>query len=58
MPPELHHALGLMYVRIRNMDAALSQLEKAYHLDKNNARYGYVYAIALDHAGEKSVAIE
>jgi tetratricopeptide (TPR) repeat protein len=46
----LHHALGLWYVRQKQKAKALPELKKAVMLDSNDARFAYVYAVAL---GEK-----
>ncbi|WP_415408043.1 multiheme c-type cytochrome [Sulfurovum sp. CS9] len=46
----LHHALGLWYVRNKESEKAIVELKKAAQLDEGNARFSYVYAIAI---GEK-----
>lgn len=46
----LHHALGLWYVRNKEADKATLWLKKAVELDKDNARFSYVYAVSI---GEK-----
>jgi Flp pilus assembly protein TadD len=51
------HALGLLYVRNKQMKKALQTLKEAYLLQKNNARYGYVYAVALNSNGHTDQAI-
>jgi len=43
----LHHALGLWYVRNKMSDKALDELKKALEFSPENARFAYVYAIAL-----------
>jgi tetratricopeptide (TPR) repeat protein len=43
----LHHALGLWYVRNKEPDKAIVELEKATKLAENNARFAYVYAVAI-----------
>ena len=53
----LHHSLGLAYVRQQRLDAALDSLEKAASLTPDNARYTYVYAVALNTANQKSHAL-
>jgi Flp pilus assembly protein TadD len=53
----LHHALGLALVRRRQMPEAVEELEKAAALSRDNARYGYVYAVALDSVGKTEKAI-
>ena len=52
-----HHALGLLFIRERNMDSALSSLLKATQVEPSNTRYQYVYAVALDSIGESEKAI-
>ena len=47
----LYHAKGLWYINNKQKDKALELLKKAVTLDENNARFSYVYAVAL---GEKS----
>lgn len=53
----LHHALGLAMVRLKRLDEALPELRRATELDRNNARYAYVYGVALHSAGRKAEAI-
>ena len=53
----LHHALGLTLVRLKQSDEALDELRKATELDSGQARYVYVYAVALHSAGRSSEAI-
>jgi predicted CXXCH cytochrome family protein len=55
----LHHALGLTLVRRQRADEALGELRRAAELDPGQARYAYVYAIALHSAarGDDSLAI-
>ena len=43
----LHHALGLWYVRHHENGKALEELKRAAGLEKDNAQYQYVYAVAL-----------
>ena len=52
-----HHALGLLLVRQRRVDEAMPELAAAARLAPDNARYGYVYAVALDGAGQRARAI-
>ena len=47
----LHHALGLWYVRNKENVKAISELKKSVELDKDNARFSYVYAVSV---GEKN----
>ena len=53
----LHHALGLALVRQKRMDTALAELEQATLLDPENARFSYVYAVALHSSGKSDAAI-
>jgi Tfp pilus assembly protein PilF len=53
----LHHALGLALVRLKHTDAALGELERATILAPDNARFAYVYAVALHSAGKSKEAI-
>jgi Tfp pilus assembly protein PilF len=53
----LHHALGLALVRNKQSERALRELSRAAGLDSDNARFAYVYAIALHSAGETAKAI-
>jgi predicted CXXCH cytochrome family protein len=54
---DLHHALGLLLVRKGDKTAALSELAKANKLAPNDARYAYVYAIALNSSGKQHKAL-
>ncbi len=56
--PDLHHALGLFYVRNRQMDKALHELKTAWDLQNDNVRFGYVYAVALEGNGKTKSAIK
>jgi predicted CXXCH cytochrome family protein len=53
----LHHALGLALVRLQRMDEALAELKRAAMLDPGDARFAYVYAVALHSAGDAQAAI-
>jgi predicted CXXCH cytochrome family protein len=53
----LHHSLGLLKVRQKDMNAALSSLKKAAELAPDNARFTYVYAVGLDSVGRTEEAI-
>ena len=46
-------------MRERRYDEALTELERAYDLEPGNARYAYVYAVALNSLGlvDEAVAI-
>lgn len=53
----LHHALGLTLVRMKRSDAALAELAEAAKLDTTNARFAYVYGVALNSFGRSAAAI-
>ena len=53
----LHHALGLAQARRKDEAGALASLERAATLDPGNARYAYVYAVALSSFGRTSDAL-
>ena len=53
----LHYALGLSLVRQKRSDAALEELHRAAMLDPGQARYAYVYAVALHSAGRGEDAL-
>ena len=52
-----HHALGLLLVRMRRLDEAMAELRQAAELAPDNARYAYVYAVALNTAGQSAEAL-
>ena len=54
--PGLHHALGLTLVRLKQLDEALLELRRAAELDPDEARYIYVYAVALHSVGRGAEA--
>lgn len=45
---DLHHALGLSYIRQNQIELALKELQIAAAFSTDNLRYQYVYAIALN----------
>jgi predicted CXXCH cytochrome family protein len=53
----LHHALGLAQARRKDQEAALKSLARAAQLAPGNARYAYVYAVALNSYGQPREAI-
>ena len=55
--PSLQHALGLVMVREKHYARALGLLSRATQLNPADARYAYVYAIALNDAGQTKAAI-
>jgi len=54
---DLHHGLGLLLVRNANKEKALKEFAEAAKLAPDNARYAYVYAIALHSAGKSTQAV-
>jgi len=48
----LHHSLGLLQVRAKNMKAALASLKQAARLAPDDANYSYVYVVALHSSGQ------
>ncbi|MDD1617494.1 MAG: hypothetical protein CG439_2614, partial [Methylococcaceae bacterium NSP1-2] len=54
---DLHHALGLLLVRKSDKTTALKEFAKATKLAPNDARYAYVYAIALNSLGKQRQAL-
>ena len=55
---DVHHALGLLLVRQRKTDKAVQELEAATRLAPQNARYIYVYAVALNSTGRADEALK
>lgn len=54
----LHHALGLTLARRNRLAEAVSHLEKSVALAVDNARYTYVYGVALHSTGEAERAMD
>ena len=54
----LHHARGLALVRLRQTNAAVQELARAAVLAPDEARFAYVYAVALHSTGRQREAIE
>ena len=54
---DVRHSLGLFLVRQRDCSAALELLRQASELAPGNARYAYVYAIALNSTGARVDAV-
>ena len=52
-----HRTLGLTLVRLKRLDEALGELRRAADLAPDQARYAYVYAVALHSAGRGSEAM-
>jgi predicted CXXCH cytochrome family protein len=53
----LHHALGLALTRLKRPQEAIDEFWIAADLEPTRARYGYVYAVALNSAGRGPEAI-
>jgi Flp pilus assembly protein TadD len=53
----LRHALGLTLVRQKRIPQAMDQLARAVALDPANARFGYVYGVALQSTGRGGEAL-
>jgi len=53
----LHHAMGLSYVRTREAENAVRELEIAVQLDPNQSRYAWVLATAQDAYVSRDIAI-
>ncbi|MDE2652358.1 MAG: tetratricopeptide repeat protein [Gemmatimonadota bacterium] len=53
---DAHHALGLLLVRSRRPDEAIPLLQRAAELEGQGTRYAYVYAVALQSAGDTATA--
>lgn len=54
---ELQHSLGLSLIRSQDGQGALAHLEKAAELAPENARFSYVYAVALNSSGRSEEAV-
>jgi predicted CXXCH cytochrome family protein len=53
----LHHSLGLLLVRKKDMPAAIAELKKAAELAPDDPHFAYVYAVALDGTGKRQEAL-
>src|SRR5262249_7992196 len=53
----LHHSLGLLLVRQKDMPAALAELQKAAELAPDDLHFAYVYAVALNGTGKPREAL-
>jgi Flp pilus assembly protein TadD len=51
------HALGLLLVREKKLDEAVTWLKRAAERAPQNARYTYVYAVALNSTGQTNNAL-
>jgi len=54
---EVHHALGLSLVRQQRTDEGVEELRLASTSAPDNARYIYVYAVALNSTGKPEQAV-
>lgn len=54
----LHHVLGLLRVRQQRYDESLKALARARELAPDNARFAYVYAVALYSSGQTQQALQ
>jgi tetratricopeptide (TPR) repeat protein len=54
---EAWHALGLSLVRDKRLEEATAMLERAAELRPDNARFQYVYAVALGDGGDPRAAV-
>ncbi len=52
----LHHSLGLLHVRKKDLPRALAALKQATELEPEIIHYGYIYAIALHSTGQLEAA--
>lgn len=52
-----HYSLGLSLIRQRYLESALQELRRAAELEPDAARYGYVYAVALEEMGRRPEAL-
>jgi predicted CXXCH cytochrome family protein len=53
----LHHALGLTLTRLKRSDGAIAELRRAVELEPEQARYTFVYAVALHSTGQSKDSI-
>jgi Tfp pilus assembly protein PilF len=54
---DVHHALGLLLIRQHDYEKAREQLRQASQLAPDNTRYLYVYAVAVNSAGNSAEAM-
>lgn len=52
-----HHALALSLIRQQRLAEALPLLKEAAEREPDNARFAYVYAVALQETGNRQAAI-
>ncbi|MGZ8157689.1 MAG: ammonia-forming cytochrome c nitrite reductase subunit c552 [Methylobacter sp.] len=53
---ELHHSLGLLAIRQKNIQQAVISLKRAVELEPTQTRFSYVYAVALAGVGRNDEA--
>ncbi|WP_340123789.1 ammonia-forming cytochrome c nitrite reductase subunit c552 [Methylobacter svalbardensis] len=53
---ELHHSLGLLAIRQKNIQQAMISLKQAVELEPTHTRFSYVYAMALAGVGRNDEA--
>jgi Flp pilus assembly protein TadD len=53
-----HHALGLSLIRQQRIVEAVAALRRAHELSPEDARFAYVYAVALHQTGQPGDARE
>ncbi len=56
--PSYRHSLGLLLVRQAQAEAGLEELRRAVELQPADARFAYVYAVALNSLGRQDAAID
>jgi len=54
---DLHHALGLLYVREKKLQDALAELRRASELAPESARYAYVHGLIRKETGDVAGAL-
>lgn len=53
----VHYAMGLLWIRKKNMHNAISNLKMAAELEPQSPQYTYVYSVALENDGKINQAI-
>jgi tetratricopeptide (TPR) repeat protein len=54
----VNYSLGLLMVRKKQGDSSIKYLKRAAGIEAGNARYIYVYAVALNSVGQSELAID
>jgi Flp pilus assembly protein TadD len=57
-PAALHHSLGLLLVRTRRLDQAVTELARAVAMEPDVPRFAHVYAVALQSVGRTGEAVQ